>query len=329
MELTNEKYKFAIVKFPEEDDALGIIALCWIQNDGTTCLYPPVTTDSKRNKLLREEALPLQSWSSHKISLMKKYASFSSSPSTGMEVREMWSSIPPNSLTPRPSSFSNAKIPPAPLASAPLASAPLASAPLASAHCPRKEKSAPLDVERIWLILGQLQAAAASQSEEISQLNRKIDLLLARGCVNSTYQEADESNEQALNSLPLSSMEEFDESEEKLKQYEFKSLVVKLLATLGGKDAKLLMFNCMKRCLTSEIGMKFSYTGRPPKDKTKERKRAFCSTLLCAAIQSSVRKIFPLTTEEQFKTNIGHWLQQSKNRSQTPRTIIPAEASDF
>ncbi|XP_049763694.1 uncharacterized protein LOC126092234 isoform X1 [Schistocerca cancellata] len=200
MELTNEKYKFAIVKFPEEDDALGIIALCWIQNDGTTCLYPPVTTDSKRNKLLREEALPLQSWSSHKISLMKKYAtyndarehlrkaeetsnleseeeigvkrkrkakditlpgeessdedympkkkcktnrvtvhpypsldsftaSFSSSPSTGMEAREMWSSIPPNSLTPRPSSFSNAKIPPAPLA---------------SAHCPRKEKSAPL-----------------------------------------------------------------------------------------------------------------------------------------------------------------------------------------
>ncbi|XP_049768382.1 uncharacterized protein LOC126106189 [Schistocerca cancellata] len=93
-------------------------------------------------------------------------ASFSSSPSTGMEVHEMWSSIPPNSLTPRPSSFSNAKIPPAPLASAPLA----------SAHCPRKEKSAPLDVERIWLILGQLQAAAASQSEEISQLNRKIDL---------------------------------------------------------------------------------------------------------------------------------------------------------
>ncbi|XP_049953923.1 uncharacterized protein LOC126470252 [Schistocerca serialis cubense] len=168
-------------------------------------------------------------------------ASFSSSPSTGMEVCEMWSSIPPNSLTPRPSSFSNAKIPPAPLASAPLASAPLA-----SAHCPRKEKSAPLDVEQIWLILGQLQAAAASQSEEISQLNRKIDLLLARGCVNSTYQEADESNEQVLNSLPLSSMEEFDEFEEKLKQQEFKSLVVKLLAALGGKDAKLLMFNCMK-----------------------------------------------------------------------------------
>ncbi|XP_049764575.1 uncharacterized protein LOC126092888 [Schistocerca cancellata] len=186
-----------------------------------------------------------------------------------------------------------------------------------------------VDVEQIWLILGQLQAAAGSQSEEISQLNRKIDLLLARGCVNSTYQEADESNEQALNSLPLSSMEKFDEFEENLKQQEFKSLVVKLLATLGGKDAKLLMFNCMKRCLTSEIGMKFSYTGRPPKDKTKERKSAFCSTLLFAAIQSSVRKIFPLTTKEQFKTNIGHWLQQSKNRSQTPRTIILAEASDF
>ncbi|XP_049816187.1 uncharacterized protein LOC126263178 isoform X3 [Schistocerca nitens] len=221
MELTNEKYKFAIIKFPAEDDALGIIALCWIQNDGTTCLYPPVTTDSKRNKLLREEALPLQSWSSHKISLMKKYATYNDAREHFRKAEETSNLESEEEIGVKRKRKAKDIMLPGEESSD-------------EDYMPKKKY-----VERIWLILGQLQAAARSQSEEISQLNRKIDLLLARGCVNSTYQEADESNEQALNSLPLSSMEEFDEFEEKLKQQEFKSLVVKLLAPLVVK-----MQNC-------------------------------------------------------------------------------------
>lgn len=73
------------------------------------------------------------------------------------------------------------------------------------------------DIDRLWLILGQLQATAASQWEEISLFNQKLALILARGPRNSNNSPNNDERGLLINKLPLTSMGEFDEFEEKLK----------------------------------------------------------------------------------------------------------------
>ncbi|CAH0390724.1 unnamed protein product [Bemisia tabaci] len=45
--------KFAIVKFPEEDDAVDIIPTAWLHDDELYCYYPKMKTNEERNNLVR------------------------------------------------------------------------------------------------------------------------------------------------------------------------------------------------------------------------------------------------------------------------------------
>nr|XP_018900588.1 PREDICTED: uncharacterized protein LOC109032761 [Bemisia tabaci] len=45
--------KFAIVKFPDEDDAVDIIPTAWLHDDELYCYYPRVKTNEERNNLVR------------------------------------------------------------------------------------------------------------------------------------------------------------------------------------------------------------------------------------------------------------------------------------
>lgn len=83
------------------------------------------------------------------------------------------------------------------------------------------------DVGKMWAALSSLTETVASQSQEMTILHKKIDHLLARGSsrpadTNLLHEE----DSVLLSSFPLTSLEEFDEFEEKLKKPEFRSLVV-------------------------------------------------------------------------------------------------------
>lgn len=68
--------KFAIVKFTQEDDDVGVIPCCWIHEDRKHCYYPNVANDVRRNKLLKGGEMPDSSWPIHEISIMKSYGKF-------------------------------------------------------------------------------------------------------------------------------------------------------------------------------------------------------------------------------------------------------------
>ena len=65
--------EYAIVKFPEEADARGIVPLKWISSDENTCVYPNVNTDERRDKLVRLNVDPEDAWESFSVKLLKKY----------------------------------------------------------------------------------------------------------------------------------------------------------------------------------------------------------------------------------------------------------------
>lgn len=64
---------YAIVKFTEEDDALGIVCDKWILDEGTICLYPNVSTDERRERLLKTEAVPKEDWITCPIKILHRY----------------------------------------------------------------------------------------------------------------------------------------------------------------------------------------------------------------------------------------------------------------
>lgn len=72
--MDKKTYNFAIVKFPNENGARGIIPLTWVdEDDERYCSYPIVTTNEMRDSLIKNEAHPTQDWPKHKMVIMKKY----------------------------------------------------------------------------------------------------------------------------------------------------------------------------------------------------------------------------------------------------------------
>lgn len=68
---------FAIVKFTQEDDALGIVALKWVSYDDSWTFYPNVTTNEKRDKIIRLQVEPGKEWLKCPIQIMHKYGKIS------------------------------------------------------------------------------------------------------------------------------------------------------------------------------------------------------------------------------------------------------------
>lgn len=64
--------KFGIVKYLDEDDALGIIPLIWVSLDETYCRFPTLQSDKMREKLIQTEAEPAEHWMLCRISIYGK-----------------------------------------------------------------------------------------------------------------------------------------------------------------------------------------------------------------------------------------------------------------
>lgn len=68
-----ETRNYAIVRFIVKDDAPGIVAVNWINDNGTNCKYPNVRTNEARDKLLKQTAKPAEGWITCPIKVLSKY----------------------------------------------------------------------------------------------------------------------------------------------------------------------------------------------------------------------------------------------------------------
>ncbi|KAF5277319.1 hypothetical protein FQR65_LT16009 [Abscondita terminalis] len=67
---------YAIVTFPNEKDAPGIIATNWIDYVRSICYYPNVETEVKKNQLLMNRTAPGKTWNEDPIRILKEFKSF-------------------------------------------------------------------------------------------------------------------------------------------------------------------------------------------------------------------------------------------------------------
>ncbi|KAF5277588.1 hypothetical protein FQR65_LT15933 [Abscondita terminalis] len=65
--------KFAIVKYTEENDALGIIPLKWTSFEEDICHFPPIRSSETQEKLVRREEEPGDNWILCPIQILHKY----------------------------------------------------------------------------------------------------------------------------------------------------------------------------------------------------------------------------------------------------------------
>lgn len=73
--MEKSKY-FAIVKFPKENDARGIIPLSWVDEGECFCFYPTVTTNEMRDSLIKSETSPTEDWPKHEMVILKKFGNY-------------------------------------------------------------------------------------------------------------------------------------------------------------------------------------------------------------------------------------------------------------
>lgn len=59
---------------------------------------------------------------------------------------------------------------------------------------------------------------------------------------------------------------------------------MKCYISCGGRDAKSLSLNILKRTFSDQLAMKFSYTGK--KGMVEEKTIPFCKTVICQLLQS-------------------------------------------
>lgn len=64
---------FAVVTYPEEDNAYGVVPVKWMRN-GKTCFFPNFVSEQKKNALVKAQAAPKQNWSIYNVTVLKYYS---------------------------------------------------------------------------------------------------------------------------------------------------------------------------------------------------------------------------------------------------------------
>ncbi|XP_046406560.1 uncharacterized protein LOC124171448 [Ischnura elegans] len=163
------------------------------------------------------------------------------------------------------------------------------------------------------MIIGQLQATLASVVEELSSISKKMSQVLAN---QACHQEQNTCDLTLIGTLPMKSMEGYDSLEEKLTDENFSRKFLKVLVSVGGKDARSAVNNVMRRVMDDDLASQFSYTGRLlSKENECLKKRTFKSSPLCNMVHLAVKKGFKDSTDDLIKDSISLWLQQAKHRS--------------
>ncbi|XP_054257609.1 uncharacterized protein LOC128982695 [Macrosteles quadrilineatus] len=120
-------------------------------------------------------------------------------------------------------------------------------------------------------------------------------------------EEATPNNDFDLNLLPLASMEDLQQFEEKLKNEKYRKYVVKEMRKIGGQDVKAATYRLLPRLMSNEVGAKFSWIGA-------KKKQVFSNLETCRLLLDVVRLHFPTSTDVDISIPTKNWLRHARDR---------------
>ncbi|GBO98956.1 hypothetical protein EVAR_39170_1 [Eumeta japonica] len=119
-------------------------------------------------------------------------------------------------------------------------------------------------------------------SVQMNEVNRKLDLLLARSSLQPINQQEDTFTvPDFLTNLPVKDDTSFCHLNEQLKISHNKQSIMKFLAGIGGRNARSLTTNILRRILLDEVAELYSLTGKQMKNSNK---KSFLTTDTCKII---------------------------------------------
>ncbi|XP_058808045.1 uncharacterized protein LOC131673781 [Phymastichus coffea] len=87
----------------------------------------------------------------------------------------------------------------------------------------------------------------------------------------------------------------------------FRKELVLFFKSKGGADIHRFIYNILPAAMTNKVANKYSYVGH-------KKKHAFKDLPLCTVIYKSVRHLFPSSQDEEIRSSISSWLDQSGTR---------------
>ncbi|XP_054257456.1 uncharacterized protein LOC129002035 [Macrosteles quadrilineatus] len=164
---------------------------------------------------------------------------------------------------------------------------------------------------RLFVMVHKLQEEVIVLADTVKKLSKKVDNL---AMYNKEQENVKFENEIIGRIIPVKNLNEMEDLEKKLETSEFNRQLFKVLTSVGGKDVRSMTYNCLRRLMSYEVAVSFSYSGHAAKNKQKTKKIAFSKTNACKIALEAVKKVNPVATEEVVKTWMGKWLQQAKSR---------------
>ncbi|XP_028168170.1 uncharacterized protein LOC114358403 [Ostrinia furnacalis] len=148
-------------------------------------------------------------------------------------------------------------------------------------------------------------------ANQMAEINRKLDLLLARS--GETFSSTDDNPglSELLASLPVKDIASFNNFDDHLKINKDKQAIMSFLSGIGGRNVRSLTTNMLRRIILDDVAELYSLTGKQMKNSNK---KSFMSTETYKLIFQICRKIYEDVTEDSLKEIISDWLNQAKVR---------------
>ncbi|XP_063836989.1 uncharacterized protein LOC135086117 isoform X3 [Ostrinia nubilalis] len=148
-------------------------------------------------------------------------------------------------------------------------------------------------------------------ANQMAEINRKLDLLLARS--GETFSPTDDNPglSELLASLPVKDIASFNNFDDHLKINKDKQAIMSFLSGIGGRNVRSLTTNMLRRIILDDVAELYSLTGKQMKNSNK---KSFMSTETYKLIFQICRKIYEDVTEDSLKEIISDWLNQAKVR---------------
>ncbi|XP_071574429.1 uncharacterized protein [Temnothorax nylanderi] len=327
--------RFTIALF---DDGLQLVPSSWLFDNKTMCHWPPYTNEKKIRKAIMEEASPDCTWTAHKIlrvfgtsgtyasgidkvKLAQEYSDLDISDidishqkriprqkktsSTSDDSDQNNNSISENQQVTKEKSL---PVPPS-LPKSFIVNKPTKEKMQSEEFYPNSKKNIAKEASvtpgkgndvlpEIFRRLNQIFEKLKSIDDRLSKLEENQ---------NGTLKNNEMAVLQEFIALPLKTNEEVQNMEKDLENQDFFEQMAISLNRIGGRDSRELIINILKRTITNEIAVQYSWAG-------KLKKMGFKDLLLAKCIIRAVRITDDKVTEKDITHYISKWLVQGTLR---------------
>ncbi|XP_072538974.1 uncharacterized protein [Salminus brasiliensis] len=140
---------------------------------------------------------------------------------------------------------------------------------------------------------------------QVSDLNRKVDMLLLQ---NSSLLSDEEDEEDVQAGLPLRTFEDMEMLEQKLQDETYNKLLCRRLSLIGGADLRNTVWRLLQTVMTNALACHYNWAGRGGV------KRAFSGLALQGLICRAARVNFSNATDDKIGNLIKNWLRLARDR---------------